>query len=84
MLFLLVFTLVYQRPIFIALRNRCYTKPDIVTTALILCHYCVTTYDAMFTNTKRAYKPEPPCLLCSSAPGPCNATHAAMLVSDHW
>jgi len=55
MLFLLVFTLVLQRPIFIALRNGCYTKPDIVTVALILCHYCVTTYDAMYTNIERAY-----------------------------
>lgn len=60
MLFLLVFTLVLQRPTVITLCDRCYTKPDIVTIALILCHYCVTTYDAIYTNIKRAHKPVPP------------------------
>ena len=55
MLFLLVFTLVLQRPIFTALRNGCYTKPDIVTIALVFCHYCISTYDAIFTNIERAY-----------------------------
>jgi len=55
MLLFLGVTLVFQRRTVIILCDTCSPKPDNVTIALILCHYCVTTYDATYTNIERAY-----------------------------